>query len=78
MDIACSPGIFLKGNAAKGNGPLRCAERAVDPGICSDVNDQSTRGSPARDSVMGAMREVMKINIARWQAHVAAKTSPFA
>jgi len=32
---------------------------------CSDVNDQSTRGFPIRDSVMGAMRDVMRINIAR-------------
>jgi len=31
----------------------------------SDVNDQSTRGSPVRDSVMGAMRDVMRMNIAR-------------
>jgi hypothetical protein len=42
---------------------------------CSDVNDQSTRGSPRRDSVMGAMRDVMRMNIARRFRAVGTKCS---
>ena len=44
----------------------------------SDVNDQSTRSSPVRDSVMGAIRNVMHINIARSKPVGATRTSPFA
>ena len=66
MDIAVLQGICSdSATPQKETARLRCAERAVDPEICSDVNDQSTRGSPIRDSVMGAKRNVMKMNIAR-------------
>jgi hypothetical protein len=59
MDIAVLQGFLQMATPQKETARCVAQSGPLIREFSSDVNDQSTRGSPVRDSEMGAMRDVM-------------------
>jgi len=55
---------FVEGNTAHEKRPAALRWRAVDQGFRVDVADQRTRGTPARNSEMAVIWNIMSTNIA--------------